>query len=197
MNYFICDVVGTFDGRSEKRAEETKKLVSNLEKLMEVEELDSLTFCFSTSEDFPEMMESINELETLLKGTKIGIGPHFAYDQVMVDGKVKRASQGKLFNLIELLKNKDINNVYIADATISIQDLIMDLLEPSLKKTYIQEHGTLEGYKPYNKLIQFIPGMTKNNDKFIGSSVTSIIGLNEALERYNEIKKGNKIYRID
>ena len=104
MNYFICDVVGTFDGRSEKRAEETKKLVFNLEKLMEIEELDSLTFCFFTSEDFSEMMESINELETLLKGTKINVGPHFAYDQVMVDGKVKRASQGKLFNLIELLK---------------------------------------------------------------------------------------------
>ena len=129
MNYFICDVVGTFDGRIENRAEETKKLISNLEKMMEIEELDNLTFCFSTSQDFSEMIESINELEELLKDSKIKIGPHFAYDQVMIDGKVKRASQGKLFNLIELLKDKEINTVYIADATISIQELIMDLLE--------------------------------------------------------------------
>ena len=115
----------------------------------------------------------------------------------MIDGKVKRASQGKLFNLIELLKDKEINTVYIADATISIQGLIMDLLEPSLKKTHLKEHGTLEGYTPFKRLVQFIPGMRDDNNKFVGSSVTSIIGLNEALERYNENKKNDKVYRID
>ena len=110
MNYFICDVVGTFEGRSESRLEETSRLVSNLEKLMETDEIDNLTFCFSTSEDFSEMKESISEIETLLKETNIKIGPHFSYDQVLVDGKIKRASQGKLFHLVDLLGNEDVKN---------------------------------------------------------------------------------------
>lgn len=197
MNYFICDVVGTFEGRSESRLEETSRLVSNLEKLMETDEIDNLTFCFSTSEDFSEMKESISEIETLLKETNIKIGPHFSYDQVLVDGKIKRASQGKLFHLVDLLGNEDVKNIYIADSTISIQNLITDLLEPSLKKAYQKEHGTLDGFKCYERLIQFIPGMVQNDDRFIGSSVTSIVGLNEALERYCEIKKEQKVYRID
>lgn len=197
MNYFICDVVGTFDGRSERRLEETRKLVLNLEKLMQVDGIDNLTFCFSTSEDFSEMKESIDEIEELLEGTNIKIGPHFSYDQVLVDGKIKKSSHGKLFHLIELLKEQDVNNLYIADSTISIQNLIFDLLEPSLKKFYLKEHGTLDGFKGFDRLIQFVPGMIQDNDKFIGATVTSIVGLNETLEKYNKKEKEQKVYRID
>lgn len=190
MNYFICDIIGTFSGGRDKRASELERFVNNLEKLVEVDELDDLVFCFSTSEDMSEMKRSIIELEEVLKNSTIKMGPHFSYDEVLRDGKVRLTRKGKVFHAIEILKNQNVNNVYIADASYPVQDVMKDTLEPRLEREYLVEHGSLKGYNKYNRLVQFTPGSDEDTEVSVGSNITSIIGLNECLEKY--IKKFSK-----
>ena len=52
MNYFICDIVGTFDGCDNNREESILKFINNLHRMMEIDGIDSLTFCFSSSSEF-------------------------------------------------------------------------------------------------------------------------------------------------
>ena len=198
MNYFICDIIGVFCGGRDNRISELKKFVDNLKKLIEVDELTDLTFCFSSSEDMSEMRRSIEELESILKGEDIKIGPHFSYDEKMENGKIRNTRKGKVYHAIDILKNREVNNVYIADASFAVQDVVRDTLASWLEREYILEHGSLEGYKCYNKLIQFTPGSDDETEVSMGSRTTSILGLNECLEKYIKKISRQKTYkRID
>src|SRR5574344_3032108 len=88
MNYFICDIVGTYEGNDFNRDEEIKKFVSNLNKLMELENMEELIFCFESSDDMKFVQKRITEFSKYIDGTKIKLGLQFSGDQYLDNGEI-------------------------------------------------------------------------------------------------------------
>lgn len=186
MNYFVCDIVGTYNGaESTNRDEQLKQFVKNLEKIIELENLEELIFCFESSDIIEFVIDNAREFSKYIEGTKIKMGIQFSGDKYIEDGIKKELDRsGKLAQTAFLLQDKPVNNVYFADDTLMNQEMIGDLLIRKLEKDHRDKYGDTKKFEPYNKLVQFIPGTDIEEENKIGTTDKGISALNEILDKY-------------
>lgn len=193
MNYFICDIVGTYEGNDFNRDEEIKKFVSNLNKLMELENMEELIFCFESSDDMKFVQKRITEFSKYIDGTKIKLGLQFSGNQYLDNGEIiDIVTSGKMEQTVFLLHDKIVNNIYFADDSQMNNNMISRFLNKSLELKHKEKYGDNKKYTSYNKLINFIPGTNVKKSDMIGIREKGLSALNKILDEYIEMIKLEK-----
>lgn len=193
MNYFICDIVGTYNGDLPDRDIELKKLVDNLNNIIELENLEELIFCFESSDNMNFVKEHVKEFSRYIEGTRIKLGLQFSNNQYLDNDKVIDINpQGKMEQTVFLLQDKVINNVYFADDSQINNKMISRFLNKVLEQKHNEKYKDTKTYIPYNKLIQFIPGTNVKKSDMIGVREKGLSALNKILDEYIKMLKLEK-----
>lgn len=113
---FFCDINGTYECKK-NRKQELKNFIINLEHLKQKDKLDSLAFCFITTDNFVYCKEYYSEMFEALNNTGLYLDTgYFGENKVNRDGTVSKCDTSKISQVKSYINdNDDINIIYYAD----------------------------------------------------------------------------------
>lgn len=166
MNYFFCDIIGTIDGCEENRYEQLSAFVELLENIISENKEEQVIFEFITSEDSIYLQKFLRELSPFIKNSNIVLGNQFSDSTVLNSNIIKQNSNfSKADMIIQEIKDKKVNHVYIAD-DVHVNHIIAEASLPNVRFTH------------------FLPGKSVDREDYFSCSKNGILGLNECLEKY-------------